>query len=212
LINKKSELAVTQVSEWMQRKLNPADPVKGSPFRVDDKVINNSNGWLTPDNKYCQKNDILSPYGQDAITNANGQVYVANGEMGTVLEVYPKFMTVRMTDPIRIVMVPRGTVEEGSEIGETACNFQLGYCITAHKSQGSQFPYVICMIDESGGARWLGDRSLWYTMLTRAQLACVTIGKRNTIVHASGRSAIVDRKTFLAERMKEAINVQTAGN
>ena len=205
IINKKSELSVSKLNEVLQERFNPGESRPGCIFRVKDKVINTSNGWLLPAFKFCNENDISQPIADEAIANASGQVFVANGEIGEVMSIEPKHMTVRMRDPVRFVMVPLVGVEDGSEEGQTGSNFQLGYAITTHKAQGSQFPYVIAMIDDSGGARRLADRSLWYTMITRTSKACVTIGKKSVIVQASRRSAIDKRKTFLKERLREMI-------
>jgi hypothetical protein len=52
------------------------------------------------------------------------------------------------------------------------CHVNFGYAYTAHKSQGSQWPYtLVCIepsirLDEDDGRRWC------YTALTRASLAC----------------------------------------
>jgi hypothetical protein len=55
---------------------------------------------------------------------------------------------------------------------------QFGYCYTAHKSQGSEWPYVLVVIepsvrfDEEEGRRWV------YTALTRAsKMAAVYVGR-----------------------------------
>lgn len=208
-INKKSDLSASVINDHLQDWLNADNPaINGCVFRVADKVICNQNSWLIPAERWCDDHGVSEAFPPEAIVHeTSGNVYVANGEIGEVLEVdvnpqgKPIKMFVRMRDPVRYVMAPLQNVEEGSEEGQTGATFQLAYCITTHKSQGSQFPYVIGMIDGGGAAKRLADRSLWYTMVTRTSKGCVTIGRKEVIRRASERSAIDDRKTFLVEKL-----------
>lgn len=190
IVNRNSDVSVSGVNQVLQDVLNRDSPkVQGSRFRVGDRVINTQNGWLT-------RRGFVH---EDATVNASGGVYVANGEQGRVTEIAAKYMVVRIDTPERNVMVPRRSIEDESEEGQTGCDFQLAYCITAHKSQGSQWPVIICLIDEYYGARRIADRSMYYTMITRAKNYCVMIGKEDTVQAACRRASIDRRKTFLKE-------------
>src|SRR5690606_1499754 len=73
------------------------------------------------------------------------------------------------------------------------------FCITTHKSQGSQWPIVIYVADHQGGAKRLISRELVYTAISRAERCCLTIGSSDTIAQGLKRIAINERKTFLRE-------------
>jgi exodeoxyribonuclease V alpha subunit len=198
VVNKDTPLSIASLNTVIQKQLNgSAKEVRGCPFRVGDKVINTRNSWLLPAHKWCRQNDRIT-HSKEATVNQDGALYCANGEFGVVEHIDSKSIIVRMVEPHRIVSTFRETVEEGSEQGQTGSCFQLGYAITTHKSQGSQFKFVIAMID---GSSRFADRSLWYTMITRTKKACWSIGKKQTIVSASARSAVDQRKTFLVERL-----------
>ena len=202
IVNKNSPLSINEINKRLHHRYNKDAPVVDKcPFRVGDKVMNWTNSWMSPATQFCRKNQ-LRIMSDGVKKNPKGELYVANGEFGTVLDIQPAYMVVEIRDPVRVVMAFRKGIEEGSEEGQTGSNFQHAYCITTHKSQGSQFKFVVAMIDEYIGAKRLADRSLWYTMLTRTKHACFSIGRKSTIVSASARSAIDDRKTFLVERLK----------
>jgi UvrD-like helicase C-terminal domain len=57
-----------------------------------------------------------------------------------------------------------------------------GYVITIHRSQGSEYPFVIIPIYESQSA--MLSRELLYTAITRASWMVVLIGSRRAIAQA----------------------------
>ena len=137
----------------------------------------------------------------DATVNIAGEVYVANGDQGRVLEVHDKFMVVEMACPRRVIMAPTWSVDPDESDGdETGSKFVLAYAITVHKSQGGQWPVVVGMIDDYQGARRMFDRSLIYTLISRATKYCVLIGSREVADAAVRRASIWNRKTFLRQR------------
>lgn len=211
-VNARSPLARKKLNAHLQALLNPTGKqADDNPFRVGDKIICTRNGWANSDD----------PNHPEA--NPDGKVAVANGEMGEVLEVAPKLTVVKMTTPDRVVRIPRGAVEQSEEKGGkgsgndgvsdandantdtgTGCDWDLAYVISVHKSQGSEFPLAVVLIDEYPGARMVCSREWWYTAISRAKDACVLIGKEATAVAHCRRTAIKLRKTFLAERIREA--------
>ena len=52
--------------------------------------------------------------------------------------------------------------------------FILAYALTVHKSQGSQYDYVIIFIDKDQN---IWDKKALYTAISRAKLRCIIIGK-----------------------------------
>lgn len=192
-INQKSELSRKTLNTMLQGKLNPSGQhVDGNPFRVGDKVINLKNSRLPALNS----NDVQ--------TDKHGRVYVANGEQGVVTAVEPRLTYVRLESPRREIKIPMGRPEETEDGGDDddaglGCNWDLGYTISSHRSQGSSWPLVAVMLDESAAASRVCDRAWLYTAISRAEQGCLLIGKRTTAESYCRRSNLHYRKTFLAE-------------
>jgi exodeoxyribonuclease V alpha subunit len=198
IVNRKTDASVSELNEYLQEWFNGnRESHPGTPFRVGDKVIQTSNSWMIP----CLIHDTGD---EGVVRNKAGQIYVANGEIGRVVSVSSRGMTVEMLSPTRFVQVWNRKVEEGSEEGLTGSDFALAYAITAHRSQGSQWPAVIAVIDDSAAASRLMDRSLIYTMLTRASKVCVIVGSLAKARWACKKATIDNRKTFLKELYLEA--------
>jgi hypothetical protein len=66
-------------------------------------------------------------------------------------------------------------------------------------SQGSDWPWVVVMLDDYPGARMVCDRSWLYTAISRAKLKCWMLGNRATADRMCKQSKIWHRKTFLRE-------------
>jgi exodeoxyribonuclease V alpha subunit len=175
----------------IQSHLNPGGKqVQGRVFRQGDKVI-------------CTRNCRLSVAQQ--VRGGPREEFVANGDLGRVVEIHERSMIVRLKFPERVVRVPLGKVgtkeaeDDGADEKEvnTGCNFDLGYAITGHKFQGSECPVVIVVADK---AAWtVASREWWYTSISRAKELCMLIGRQATVEQQCGRVSLRDRKTFLAD-------------
>ena len=203
-LNMKEPLSCEKLNQFLQEHLNPNEAIEGTVFRLGDKVINTKNSFLSRAKKRESTGQWKAyPLAADAVTNEAGEIYVANGEMGTIFSIDPgKFMIVRLDNPLRYVNVFMWKTSEYSDEGETGSVWQLGYAITCHKSQGSQFPVCIIAIDESNGARRLVDRSHVYTAVSRAKHRCVLVGNIQTVYRSIRQSSIWRRRTLLKERIK----------
>ncbi len=69
-------------------------------------------------------------------------------------------------------------------------------------SQGSQWPVVIIMADDSNGADRVTSFEWFRTAISRAEKLCCTIGKKSAIDRQCRKSALKERKTFLAQLLK----------
>ena len=187
-VNNISPLSRTALNKHLQGLLNPhGKQIEGNPFRIGDKIINLKNGLLP------------SLDGADA--NEDGNVYVANGEQAEAVEVEPARTIARLESPSRLVVIPHGQQKgvEGDE-GAAVGNWDLAYAISVHKSQGSEWPIVAVMIDESAGAKYLCTRNWLYTAISRAKSLCLLIGRKSTADQMVRRDGL-RRKTFLTERI-----------
>jgi exodeoxyribonuclease V alpha subunit len=80
------------------------------------------------------------------------------------------------------------------EIGDRHANsYELGYCLTIHKSQGSEWPEVIVCLPR---VRTLEDRSLLYTGITRARERVVLIGDQKALSAWAWSSNSTNRQTL----------------
>ncbi len=129
------------------------------------------------------------------------RVYLANGDIGRVdaIDVKAKTIVATFFHPDRTVKIPLGKPSSGDDgKGEGAAkDFGLAYAITGHKSQGSEWPMVIVMVDDLAGN--VACREWVYTAISRASKACLLIGKRATIDRQCSRKSLEQRKTFLKE-------------
>ena len=132
--------------------------------------------------------------------------FLANGEIGRVLAVAPKLTIARFADEGSVIIkIPMGSMraEEASEEGEdrgTGCDFGLAYAITGHKSQGSEWPVIIAMIDPAAGQ--VASREYWYTVISRAKKWCLLLGRGSVMRQQCKRVSLTKRKTFLKELLK----------
>lgn len=213
-VNRKSPLARKVLNDILQRELNPSgETAGGSPFRKGDKIVNTANNRF-PAVEFDEDNP-------DIEVSDRGEVYVANGELARVLAVEDRLTIAELQNPHRVVKIPRGkTAASPNADGEdaqgagtggdddspdkstgTGCSWDLGYCLSVHKAQGSEFPTTIVMLDEYPGARMVASREWLYTAISRAKSQCVLIGKKATADAMCKRQAIWKRKTLLKERI-----------
>jgi len=207
-VNKNSPLNRRTLNKILQDELNSNPGIPGSPFRVGDKIVNTKNGYFST---------IGYEAGDEISTNERGEVYVANGELGEVMHAEEKLVVAKLDSPRRVIKIPRGkqakvdaddTTDSDNNAPATGCDWDLGYALSVHKSQGSEWPVVIVMIDESTGARLVCDRAWLYTAISRAKDKCVLIGKKSTADRFCRTNKMSHRKTLLKERvlLETAVN------
>lgn len=185
-VNKKSPLGRVPLNEMLQARLNPTGKqAKGNPFRVGDKIICTKNGDVTW---------LDSPGGKSDKTR------VANGEQARVVDVTASMITAQLSSPDRLIRIPKGKQKED---GGTGCPWELAYAITSHKSQGSEWPVVLILLDSYPGAVRLCDVHWLITATSRHSLYGVTIGRKSLARAMCKRSALWQRKTFMREDLEE---------
>lgn len=121
-----------------------------------------------------EKDPILAMRGGDKFlwTKNDYQLNIFNGEIGQVDWVNEEDGSLSLVTPEKELIVP-ATVRAYSPYHGHAISYDprrhidLGYAITTHKSQGSEFKTVIYCI--SGGQAYLLNRQNLYTAITRAK-------------------------------------------
>lgn len=127
---------------------------------------------------------------------------VVNGELGAVVEMIAHgesnkdapVLSVRYVDGMeeRLVQYTKADLH----------HLDLAYCTTVHKVQGAEFPAVVVLCHESH--RYMLERSLLYTALTRAKKLCVLLGTRKSIAAAAKLARSDERRTTLHALMRPA--------
>lgn len=77
----------------------------------------------------------------------------------------------------------------------------LGYAITCHKSQGSQYPIVILPFSKMH--KFMSERTLLYTAWTRAKDLVIGVGEKDVFEHSVKTYKAKSRNTNLAERIQD---------
>lgn len=122
-------------------------------------------------------------------TRNDYQLEVFNGEIGTVVEINGGEVVVEYEG--------RGPVKYTLEQSDA---LHLAYALTVHRSQGSEFPWVICVVHSTHS--YILTQQLLYTAITRGKQGVVLIGDQKGLKHAlSGRTA-PKRHTALIERLR----------
>lgn len=91
---------------------------------------------------------------------------------------------------------------QDSEVAYSASNLdeiQPAYCISIHKSQGSEFKAVVMPV--SAQHYIMLQRNLLYTALTRAKIVCVMVGTSNALSIAVRNDTALRRYSQLSERL-----------
>ena len=117
---------------------------------------------------------------------------VFNGDVGFIIEVDPEehALTVRFDEE-------REAVYSAQQLE----NLDLAYCLSVHKSQGSEFPVVVMPV--AGGPPMLLTRNLFYTALTRARTMVVLVGREDVVRLMVENDHILNRYTTLADRLQQ---------
>ncbi|OGR89731.1 MAG: hypothetical protein A2992_06445 [Elusimicrobia bacterium RIFCSPLOWO2_01_FULL_59_12] len=113
---------------------------------------------------------------------------IVNGDIGYVerIEQALRRIEVRFENPDRLV-----------KLDLFQNHLELAYCLTIHKSQGSEWPAVIIPIHSTFGSLML-HRNLLYTAVSRAKKLCVIVGQREEIPKIVARAGQENRYTGLA--------------
>jgi exodeoxyribonuclease V alpha subunit len=192
-VNEKSPLARAEINRVLQNELNQEPARKGTIFRVGDKVVCLKNGFY--------RSVFADQTSEDLRKNDRGEVYVANGELASVQTMSDTQIVCKVESPLRIVAIPyKAEQNESGESGSLG-NWDLAYALSVHKSQGSEFPVGIVLIDDYPGARQICDRSWIYTAISRSKQHCHLVGKFDTAAKFCFEQKIDKRKTFLTEKI-----------
>jgi exodeoxyribonuclease V alpha subunit len=124
----------------------------------------------------------------------NYELDVFNGDVGIVSKVNEKALDDDVY--LTVSMLGRTVTYIRSDVSQLS----LAYCITGHKSQGSEYPYTLIVFPDHYYA--LMDRYWLNTLVTRCQKHTTIIGPRG-IVEKTVRSTLSkERVTNLKEQLR----------
>lgn len=168
-----------------------------SPRKDSELGTNTLNNLLRPilNHNYLQNQDAATKFvAGDRVMQFknNKELDIYNGDTGKVItaEEDSSLITVNF---------------DGREIefqGSDLKNLNLCYANTIHKSQGSDYPYVIIPMSKSHTFMW--DVNLLYTAVTRCKLRAILVGEKKTLMFSVANFKQNTRITGLKEQIWEA--------
>lgn len=180
---RKGFLGTVELNKRLQMEINPPSKNKSETkgiiyvFREGDKIMQTRNNY-----------DII--WSKDG----EGGSGIFNGDIGYIEEIKKIECTVRINFDGRIA-------EYGFDMLE---QLELAYAITVHKSQGSEFPFVILPL--LNGFDKLYYRNLLYTAVTRAKKLLVIVGSKTQIESMISNNRRSLRFSCLKEFIREEIH------
>lgn len=184
---KRGELGTKELNKLIQEKFNPSADYKKEKkfgdaiFRVNDKVMQTQNNY---DIEWTKLN-----LDTGKTEHSTG---IFNGEMGTIIDIdeYEDLIVIKFEDG----KIARYKFTELDQIVHS-------YAITVHKSQGSEFDYVIMPIINV--PRMLLTRNVLYTGMTRARKKLMLISNETTIEYMIGNVNSKKRNSGLKFKLQE---------
>ena len=177
---KRGDVGVFALNALLQQALNP--PAQGLPeisrageiFRRGDKVM-----------------QVRNNYDLDWTRGDEEGKGVFNGDIGYILAVdrRARALTVEYDD---------GRVAEYDE--SLLEDLELAYCMSVHKSQGSEFDAVVMPL--ISGPPMLMTRNLLYTAVTRAKRLVVLVGRESCLRAMVDNNRITRRYSALEKRLR----------
>jgi exodeoxyribonuclease V alpha subunit len=122
-------------------------------------------------------------------TRNDPELDVANGDVGTVVDLSVRDGSVRVAYPRGEVVHPRDRVRD----------LVPAWAVTVHKAQGGEWPVVVLVLDPAH--RTMLWRNLAYTAVTRAARALILVGRADALRLAAAQDHPSRRHTGLAERL-----------
>ncbi|MDQ0362995.1 SF1B family DNA helicase RecD2 [Breznakia pachnodae] len=122
---------------------------------------------------------------------------VYNGDIGKIVEIVDAKND--FNNMARVVVDYDGVFVEYT--GDLLQNITHAYCISIHKSQGSEYPIVVMPILKD--YIYMLQRRLIYTGITRAKKSLVLLGSEEMLEKGIQRTEYHERKTGLLKRIKE---------
>ena len=143
-----------------------------------------------------EANGVVFREGDKVLQTKNlNDLEISNGDMGIIDSI-----TKTDTDVIAIINFDGIIVEFHKKNFD---DLKLGYAISIHKSQGSEFDIVIMPIDSS--FKRMLYRNLIYTGITRAKKSLTLVGEKEAFLYGISKT-VEKRHTLLCDNLKNSIS------
>lgn len=126
-------------------------------------------------------------------TKNNYNLEVFNGETGVIESIQTKALTATVRFPDKVVSMNINDLKE----------IDLAYAQTFHKSQGSEYDYVVMPITEAHSV--MLEKTPLYTGITRAKKMLVMLGQRKALTEGVKKDSAKTRLTSLRQRLMESL-------
>lgn len=142
-------------------------------------------------------NDTIFREGDKVLQTKNiNDLEISNGDIGIIDSI------TKTTNNVSAIINFDGIVVEFTK--KNFEDLKLGYAISIHKSQGSEFDIVIMPMDLS--FKRMLYRKLLYTGVTRAKKSLTLVGEKSAFIYATSRLEGESRNTLLCDLLKKSIN------
>ncbi|MBQ9779323.1 MAG: ATP-dependent RecD-like DNA helicase [Clostridia bacterium] len=178
--SRRGEAGTENLNRLLQSALNPPARHKKelkfreTAFREGDRVMQTKNNY-----------DILW---ESEDGEGSG---IFNGDIGTILRI----------DPIEREMIVRFDDREAIYHSDMLDELEHAWAVTVHKSQGSEYPYVI--IPMYAAPPMLLTRNLLYTAVTRARRMVILVGREDIVATMVRNNHQTMRYTGLVHRLTD---------
>ena len=173
-----------------------------SPIKIGKVGVDNLNKMIQENFNVGSKEVQVSPYlkikEKDLVmhTENNYTLGVFNGEVGQVKKVKlddngKPVIEVKYDDREDVVVYEKEDVKQ----------LNLAYCMTVHKSQGSEYKNVISIVSDTH-KKWM-NKNLIYTAWTRAKEFLIVLGTEETIKEVvAQKSNVMNRNSNLSDMLR----------
>lgn len=175
----RSQAGITMINKQLQQLINPKTEQKRE-VKVKDVV-------------YRVGDKVIQ------LVNQPGDG-VYNGDIGEVVAIFTEDENVENTEQLVILFEDKEVAYERKDY----VNIMHAYCISIHKSQGSEFPIVILPVVSTYN-RML-RKNLLYTAITRSKQSLIICGEEKAFIRGVKTVDTNNRYTSLKEHLKERIH------
>jgi exodeoxyribonuclease V alpha subunit len=177
----RSQAGITAINEHLQQLINPKKKGK----------------------REVRFNDVIYRVGDRVIQLVNQpEDGVYNGDIGEIVAIFKSDENKENEEQIVISYDDREVVYPRKNY----VNFTHAYCISIHKSQGSEFPIIVFPVI-STYHRML-RKNLLYTAITRSKDSLIICGERNAFIKGIQTIDTNRRYTSLNERLSKRLDIE----
>lgn len=125
---------------------------------------------------------------------------VFNGDIGKVTAIFRENENIEQEEQVVVTFEDDDVIYTRNDL----LNITHAYCISIHKSQGSEFPIVVMPVDRA--YRRMLKKNLLYTGMTRAKQSLIICGDKQAFLDGVSQIDTNERYTSLIEKITNVFN------